>query len=129
MLPRKESGYASEIVKRVGLTPPDPEMVVNTLSGGNQQKVVIGKWIGQRPTALLFDEATQGIDIRAKHDVYRLAREISQDAGVIFASSEIDEVLGLADRVMVMRDGRVVCELDGATADRQTALEYATGTR
>jgi simple sugar transport system ATP-binding protein len=129
MLPRKESNYTAEIVRRVGMVPPDPEMVVNTLSGGNQQKVVIGKWIGRRPTALLFDEATQGIDIRAKHDVYELARQISRDAGVIFSSSEIDEVLGLADRVVVMRDGRVVCELTGATADRQLALEYATGTR
>ena len=129
MLPRKENAYAMDIVKRVGLIPPDPEVEVNTLSGGNQQKVVIGKWIGRQPTALLFDEATQGIDIRAKHDVYHLARTISREAGVIFASSEIDEVLGLADRILVMRDGRIVSELDGTSADRQTVLEYATGTR
>lgn len=129
MLNRKESAYASDIIARVGLNPPRPDMIVNTLSGGNQQKVVIGKWIGREPTVLLFDEATQGIDIRAKQDVYQLARSTSQKAGVIYASSEIDEVAGLADRILVMRDGRVVAELPGSTADRQTILEYATGTR
>ena len=104
-------------------------MLVKNLSGGNQQKVVIGKWFGREPQVMIFDEATQGIDVRAKRDVYALARDVSRRAGVIYVSSEIDEVLGLADRVLVMRDGRIVAEFSAAEADRQRVLEYATGTR
>jgi simple sugar transport system ATP-binding protein len=125
----KEISHAERIIAQVGLTPPDPEMPVMNLSGGNQQKVVIGKWFGRKPKVILFDEATQGIDVKAKRDVYELARQLSKEAGVIYASSEIDEVLGLADRVLVMRNGRVVAELQAETASRQEVLEYATGIR
>ena len=104
---------------------------MRTLSGGNQQKIVIGKWLGQSgryaPRLLLFDEATQGIDIKAKRDVYDLVQTVSAEAGVIYVSSDIDETLAIADRLLVMRDGRIVADLDAAHSDRAEVLELATG--
>jgi ABC-type sugar transport system ATPase subunit len=100
-------------------------MAVKNLSGGNQQKVVIGKWLLQRARVMLFDEATQGIDIGAKQEVYALARELSRTSAVIFASSDVDEVLSLADRVLVMRDGQIVGEFDTRLVDRQQVMELA----
>lgn len=131
LLRAQERKHSQGVVKQIGLNPPLPEVLVRTLSGGNQQKVVIGKWVGQTgeraAKLLLFDEATQGIDIKAKRDVYELVQQLSIEAAVIYASSDIDEVLALADRVLVMRDGRVVADLDGHSADRQEVLVLATG--
>jgi simple sugar transport system ATP-binding protein len=129
VLRQRENRHARHIIRQVGLVPSEPEMQVKNLSGGNQQKVVIGRWMGREPRVMIFDEATQGIDVGAKQEVYNQARRLAEKAGVIFASSEIDEVLGLADRVLVMRDGCVVAEFAAAEADRQVVLEYATGAR
>ena len=129
VLRQRENRHARHIIRQVELVPSEPEMQVKNLSGGNQQKVVIGRWMGREPRVMIFDEATQGIDVGAKQEVYNQARRLTEKAGVIFASSEIDEVLGLADRVLVMRDGRVVAEFAAAEADRQVVLEYATGAR
>lgn len=123
---RRETAHTAQIAQRIRLHPPDPEKPVTTLSGGNQQKVVVGKWLGRTPQVLLFDEPTQGIDIQAKQEIYRLVQQIKQQAGVIYASSEIDEVLALADRTLVLRDGRIVAEL-ATGADRYDALAHATG--
>jgi len=112
---------------RLKLVPRNPEMPAKNLSGGNQQKVVIGKWLLRQPEVILFDEATQGIDVGAKREVYAIARELAQNAGVIFSSSDVDEVLGLADRVLVMRDGQIVAEFKAAEVDRQQVMELATG--
>ncbi len=122
-----ENRQSRATIERVGLTPPDPEMLVQNLSGGNQQKVVIGKWFGRPPRIMLFDEATQGIDVKAKRDVYDLVQEISAEAGVVYASSDIDEVLALADRVLVMREGEVVADVMATEVTRQAVLALATG--
>lgn len=127
VLPRRELEYTRNIIARVGLVPPQPEMTVGNLSGGNQQKVVLGKWLGQPAKVMLFDEATQGIDLQAKREVYALVQECSQTAGVIFASSDIDEVLALADEIIVMRDGAVVARVRAQETTRQALLEWATG--
>lgn len=129
VIKKRETKHTLSTIKKVGLTPPKPEMLVKNLSGGNQQKVVIGKWFGREPLVMMFDEATFGIDVRAKQDVYQLAHDLSQNAGVIYAASDIDEVLGVSDRVLVMRDGEIVAELSGENARRQVVLEYATGAR
>ncbi len=126
---RAERAHAEEVIRRVGLHPPDPEREVRLLSGGNQQKVVVGRWLGGRPRVLLFDEATQGVDVGAKKEIYRLVRAAAREAAVLFATSEVDEALGVADRVLVMRDGRVVAELPGDPSRRQEALALATGAR
>ena len=124
-----ELAHAKNVIDQVGLVPPRPETLVQNLSGGNQQKVAIGKWFGRQPRVMMFDEATQGIDVRAKREVYDLVHRLSRDAGVIYASADIDETLSLADRILVMRDGEIVAELSSAEADRQIVLEYATGAR
>jgi simple sugar transport system ATP-binding protein len=125
----RERQHATSIIHRLGITPPNPNAVVHNLSGGNQQKVAVGKWLAGSARLMLFDEATQGIDLRAKHDVYLIARQIAESAAVIFASSDIDEIVGVADRAVVMRDGAIVAELSGAQLDRSLILEYATGAR
>jgi simple sugar transport system ATP-binding protein len=124
-----ERVHARNIIERLGISPPNPEIEVQNLSGGNQQKVVIGKWLTGKPRVVLFDEATQGIDVKAKQDVYRIARELTLSAAVIYASSDIDEVIGIADRIIVMHDGQVVAELSAADFDRNLILEFATGAR
>jgi simple sugar transport system ATP-binding protein len=129
VLKRRELATTLRVSEQVGLAPALPEMPVKNLSGGNQQKVVIGKWLGRTPRVMMFDEATQGIDVKTKRDVYDLALALSQTSGVIYASSDIDEVVALADRVLVMRDGRVVADLPAAQATRQLVLEYATGAK
>lgn len=116
-----------QIMDRLKLVPRNPEMPAKNLSGGNQQKVVIGKWLLNECKVILFDEATQGIDVGAKREVYAIARQLSQTSGVIFSSSDVDEVLGLADRVLVLRDGQIVGEFDAQQVDRQRVMELATG--
>ncbi|MFP4321554.1 MAG: sugar ABC transporter ATP-binding protein [Anaerolineales bacterium] len=125
----RELQTTNKMMQDVGLTPPNPHMLVRNLSGGNQQKVAIGKWFGKQAKVMLFDEATQGIDLRAKRDVYELAQELAREASVIYASSDIDEVIGVANRVIVMKDGEIVAELSGDDIDRHLILEYATGAR
>ncbi len=124
-----ELAHARSIIEQVGVVPARPETLVQNLSGGNQQKVAIGKWFGRPARVMMFDEATQGIDVKAKRDIYELVHRLSEDAGVIYASADIDETLALADRILVMRDGRIVAELSAAEADRQLVMEYATGAR
>ena len=127
VIKKRETKHTLKIIDKIGLTPPKPEMLVKNLSGGNQQKVVIGKWFGREPLVMIFDEATIGIDVRAKQDVYQLSHDLGQNAGVIYASSDIDEILGVSDRVLVMRDGEIVAEMSGENATRHEVLEYATG--
>lgn len=115
------------IMDRLRLVPRNPEMPTKNLSGGNQQKVVIGKWLLDTCKVILFDEATQGIDVGAKREVYAIARQLSKTSAVIFSSSDVDEVLGLADRVLVLRDGHIVGEFDAQHVDRQRVMELATG--
>jgi len=102
---------------------------VRTLSGGNQQKVVLGKWLLREPTVLLLDEPTRGIDVGARHEVYRLIHALAdQGAGVLVISSEIEELMGLCGRILVMRRGCLHDELSRAEFDRERILRAALGT-
>lgn len=123
----QELNNATHITQDVGLNPPNIHALVKNLSGGNQQKIAIGKWFGKRGKVMMFDEATQGIDVRAKRDVYELAQKLCENSAVIYASSDIDEVIGVANRVIVMRDGRIVAELAAHELDRNVILAHATG--
>lgn len=108
---REELRTARELTGRLDLRPPDPRRAVRTLSGGNQQKVVVGRWLLRGARVLLLDEPTRGVDVGARAQMYGLVRELA-DSGVavVVVSSEVPEVLGLADRVLVMREGRVIHE-------------------
>ena len=101
---------------------------VQFLSGGNQQKVVIGKWLSMNPTILLLDEPTRGVDIGAKQEIYRLMEELTaKGVGILFVSSEMEEVLSMSDRVLVMHEGHIAGELTRDTASEESIMHLATG--
>ncbi len=103
---------------------------VRTLSGGNQQKVVLGKWLLSKPKVLILDEPTRGIDVGAKFEIYRLIHELADHgAAVLVISSEMDELMGLCDRILVMRSGRLVDDLPREQFDRKRILAAALGTK
>ena len=102
---------------------------VRTLSGGNQQKVVLGKWLLSKPRVLILDEPTRGIDVGAKFEIYRLIHELAdQGTGVLVISSELEELMGLCDRILVMRSGRLVDDLPRQQFNRERILAAALGT-
>ena len=101
---------------------------VNTLSGGNQQKVVLAKWLATGPKVLIVDEPTRGIDVGTKAEVHRLLSQLAADGmAVVMVSSELPEVLGMADRVLVMHEGRLVDDIPRARADEDSVMLAATG--
>jgi len=101
--------------------------VAATLSGGNQQKVVLGKWLATEPRVLIVDEPTRGIDVGTKAEVHRLLSELAgRGIGILMISSELPEVLGMADRVLVMREGRITAEIDRADATSENVMFAAT---
>jgi len=101
---------------------------VGTLSGGNQQKVVLAKWLATKPRVLIVDEPTRGIDVGTKAEVHRLMSELAAEGvAVVMVSSELPEVLGMADRVLVMREGRIVAEIDRADASEEAVMFAAMG--
>ena len=101
---------------------------MRTLSGGNQQKVVLAKWLATEPRVLILDEPTRGIDVGAKAEVHRMIGDLAgKGSAIVLISSELPEVLGMSDRIVVLREGRVAAELDrdGATSER--IMDAATG--
>ena len=120
--------WANQVINRLGIRSSGPLQKLARLSGGNQQKVAIGKWLRSQSQILIFDEPTKGVDIRAKQDVFRLIDGLAQQGkGIIYASGEFAELVGLCDRILVLWDGRIVAELNAADIDEQTLLDYSTG--
>ncbi len=108
-------------------TPSNEQLVVN-LSGGNQQKVVLGKWLLTEPRVLILDEPTRGIDVGAKYEIYKIMnRLVSSGVCVIMISSELPEVLGMSDRVIIMHEGKIAAELDNTDLTQETVMYFATG--
>ena len=104
------------------------EQLALYLSGGNQQKVALGKCLAVDPQVFILMEPTQGIDVGVKFDLYNfIAEQAAQGHAVLLISSELTEVLGLAHRILVMRDGRIAAELDGRTATQEEVLRHALG--
>ncbi|HJZ81211.1 MAG TPA: ATP-binding cassette domain-containing protein, partial [Pyrinomonadaceae bacterium] len=101
---------------------------VSTLSGGNQQKVALSRWLASRPSVLILDEPTQGVDVGAKAEIHAAMSELAaQGMAILMISSDMPEVLGMSDRIVVMRGGTIVGELDRAEADQQKILALALG--
>lgn len=124
----REVEHSREYARLLDLRAAHLSQEVGTLSGGNQQKVVIGKWMMTSPRVLILDEPTKGIDIGSKAQVHRLVSRMAQDGlAIVLVSSEIPEVLGISDRILVMRAGRVVAELDRQDADAETLVRHAIG--
>jgi len=106
---------------------PTSEVNASSLSGGNQQKVVVGKWLARDSKVVIFDEPTRGIDVAAKVEIYNLMNELKKNGiAVMFVSSEMPEILGVSDRILVMCDGKVTGELEQAAATQERIMEYAT---
>jgi ribose transport system ATP-binding protein len=126
---RDEELVASrEILTRCVTKYSDAELAVNTLSGGNQQKVLIGKWLLTHPKVCFFDDPTRGIDIGAKVDIYRLFANLATDGlGIIWVSSELPELLANADKILVFHEGRAMGILDAHTATQEDIMRLATG--
>ncbi|WP_214856035.1 MULTISPECIES: sugar ABC transporter ATP-binding protein [unclassified Exiguobacterium] len=125
---RKEVEQASQWVKELGIKVADVKQEVGQLSGGNQQKVAIGKWLLTDVSVLVLDEPTKGVDVGAKQDIYRLIDGLAQQQkGILYATSEWDELLTVTDRIYVMFDGRIVHETKTADTSEETLLWYATG--
>ncbi|WP_199615009.1 sugar ABC transporter ATP-binding protein [Paenibacillus alkalitolerans] len=123
----KERKHAGEMVERIGIKTPTVQQSVKYLSGGNQQKVAIGKWLPTDADVYIFDEPTKGVDIGAKSDIYRLIGSLAQQGkAIVYMSAEITEALGLADRIYVMCDGRIVKELERGAASEENILYYAS---
>ncbi len=126
---RRERVAVAEATTEVDLRCASLDMPVDSLSGGNQQKCLFARWMIDRPRLLIADEPTRGVDVGAKRAIYELlARLAAEGMGVLLVSSEIEEVLGLAHRILVMRGGRIVTELDGTVATEGEVLEAAFGT-
>ena len=103
------------------------DAVAGTLSGGNQQKRPLGKWLATKPRVLIIDEPTRGIDVGTKAEVHRMMSELAgQGLGILMISSELPEVLGMADRVLVMREGRITADLDREAASSESVMFAAT---
>ena len=125
----KESKAALDAIKAINIKTPTPEMRAANLSGGNQQKVVLAKWLTFRPRVLIFDEPTRGIDVGAKAEIYQLIRDLAaKGVSVIVISSEMEEVLGISDRIAVMHEGRLTGILDRAQFSEEAVMRLATGT-
>lgn len=125
-----ERRQSREMRDRLRIKTPSDETLVGTLSGGNQQKVVLGKWLALRPRVLLMDEPTRGIDIGAKQEIYQLMDELAGDGiAVLFVSSELEEIIGMSDRVIVMHEGEITGELSRAELTEEAVMQLATGGR
>jgi ribose transport system ATP-binding protein len=125
----KESKAATEAIKAINIKTPTPEMRAANLSGGNQQKVVLAKWLTFRPRVLIFDEPTRGIDVGAKAEIYELIRKLAmKGVSVIVISSEMEEVLGISDRIAVMHEGRLTGILNRGQFSEEAVMRLATGT-
>jgi len=119
---------AEEITTKMKLKAPNLDIEVGKLSGGNQQKVVLSKWIMNNPKLLILDEPTRGIDVGAKYEIYKIMNElVQQGVGIVLISSELPEVLGMSDRILVMCEGEITGEFTREEATQEKVMMCATG--
>ena len=122
----RERAIARDMVDRLSIKTPSIQTPVGHLSGGNQQKVALARWLATDPTVLILDEPTQGVDIGAKAEIHRLMGELAeQGLAILLISSELPEILGMSDRVAVMHGGTVLATLDRAEATQERVLALA----
>jgi ribose transport system ATP-binding protein len=123
-----EGELASEMISKLQIKTSSATKLVHLLSGGNQQKVVLGKWLALKPKLLLLDEPTRGVDIGAKQEIYRIMEELAESGvAVLFVSSEMGEIIGMSDRALVMHEGRLRGEIEQKDLAEETIMRLATG--
>ena len=125
----RERLLAESFMQRLRIRAPGIDVPVRQLSGGNQQKTVLARWLATRPKVLILDEPTHGVDVGAKAEIYALIRGLaSEGIAILLISSELPEVIELSDRIVVMREGRVAAIVDRADAKEHTVMMHAIGT-
>ena len=127
---KKERAIIEEYRQKLSIKTTGPEQACGDLSGGNQQKVVISKWLASEPKILILDEPTRGIDVGAKHEIYQLMRKlVSEGVSIIFISSDLPEIINMSSRVIVMHEGEIAAVIDGAEEEftQTKIMRYATG--
>ncbi|WP_026696112.1 sugar ABC transporter ATP-binding protein [Peribacillus kribbensis] len=125
---KNQSDFVDMLIKRLTVKTESAETAVGNLSGGNQQKVVIAKWVGIGPKVLILDEPTRGVDVGAKREIYELMNELtSRGVAIIMVSSELPEVLGMSDRILVIHEGKITGELPMGQATQEKIMTLATG--
>jgi ribose transport system ATP-binding protein len=126
----RERTFVQTFIDRLGVKTPSLNSQVRNLSGGNQQKVILAKWLATKPTVLLLDEPTRGIDVNAKHEMYAIIEELARNGlAVLFVSSELPEILTVADRILVLVEGRITAEFLRGEATEEIVLKAALPTR
>jgi ribose transport system ATP-binding protein len=124
----KELNLVKKFIQDLRIKTPNPEFIVVNMSGGNQQKVILARWLSIGTRIFIMDEPTRGIDIGSKSEIYQIMDELTKrGVGIIMISSELPEVLGMSDRIMVMREGTIVKELARTEASEETVMNYAVG--
>ena len=124
---KKIESLVKENIEKMDIKTPSSKTLIKSLSGGNQQKVLIGRWLANNPDVLILDEPTRGIDVGAKYEIYTIIADLAkQGKSIIMISSEMPELIGMADRIMVMCDGRVTGFIDGKDATQEDIMELAT---
>ncbi len=124
---KKVENLVQENVKKMNIKTPSSKTQIKSLSGGNQQKVLIGRWLANAPDVLILDEPTRGIDVGAKYEIYCIIAELAKAGkSIIMISSEMSELIGMSDRIMVMCDGRLTGFVDGKDATQENIMAYAT---
>ncbi len=124
---RKIEQLVEDNVKKMNIKTPSSRTLIKSLSGGNQQKVLIGRWLANAPDVLILDEPTRGIDVGAKYEIYCIIAELAkQGKSIIMISSEMGELIGMSDRIMVMCDGRLTGTVDGKDATQESIMNLAT---
>lgn len=125
---KKEKDFVDTLIKRLLIKTESSETAARNLSGGNQQKVVIAKWVGIGPSVLILDEPTRGVDVGAKREIYQLMNELTdRGVAIIMVSSELPEVLGMSDRIIVVHEGQISGELSRDEATQEKIMTLATG--
>ena len=125
---KNETAFSAALSQKLGVRAASIDLEAGALSGGNQQKVVIAKWIGMNPSIIIMDEPTRGIDVGAKRDIYDLMNELtSQGVAIIMVSSELPEVIGMSDRILVIHEGKIAGELNHDEATQEKIITLATG--
>jgi ribose transport system ATP-binding protein len=127
---RREIDQTNQVIRTLRIKVEDSEVAASSLSGGNQQKVAVAKWVFSDCNVLICDEPTRGVDIGAKIEIYQIINQLAErGVAVVVVSSELPELVGLCDRVVVVRDGRLVGDVSGQDINEQTLIGLAVGVR
>ncbi|MET3696961.1 ribose ABC transporter ATP-binding protein [Bacillus oleivorans] len=125
---KKEESFVDELIEKLRIKTSGREQTVKSLSGGNQQKVVVGKWLGIEPKVLILDEPTRGVDVGAKKEIYEIMNKLTENGvSIIMVSSELPEILGMSDRIMVIHEGKIAAILNREEATQEKIMAAATG--